>query len=120
MQVREAVLDERVGELMLDAPPDADVHGIAERLDAAFASAELLAQREREQPPHHVQALGGLLDDLTDRQREALETAFRAGYFEWPRGSTAEEVAAALDIAPPTLHAHLRKAERRLLASLFG
>nr|WP_283102384.1 helix-turn-helix domain-containing protein [Haloplanus sp. XH21] len=53
------------------------------------------------------------------RQREVFETAFWAGYFQWPRTSTAEEVAAALDIAPPTLHAHLRKAEHRLLASLF-
>ena len=32
--------------------------------------------------------------DMTDRQREALEAAFRAGYFDWPRDSTAEEVEA--------------------------
>ncbi|PSQ04409.1 hypothetical protein BRC95_08240 [Halobacteriales archaeon QS_5_68_33] len=45
--------------------------------------------------------------DMTDRQREALEAAFRAGYFHWLRDSTAEEVAESLDIASPTLHSHI-------------
>lgn len=56
---------------------------------------------------------------LTDRQQEALEAAYRAGYFDWPRESTAEEVADVLDISPPTLHAHLRKAEGQLFADLI-
>jgi predicted DNA binding protein len=59
------------------------------------------------------------LDELTGRQREALEAAYRAGYYAWPRESTAEAVAATLDIAPSTLHAHLRKAQETILAALF-
>ncbi len=62
--------------------------------------------------------LGGL-GVRGDRQREAIEAAYRAGYFDWPRESTAEDVAEALDIAAPTLHAHLRKAQATLLAELF-
>jgi len=59
------------------------------------------------------------LDRLTDRQREAIEAAYHAGYFNWPRDSTAEEVAESLDITSATLHSHLRKAERSLLTELF-
>jgi len=60
------------------------------------------------------------LDRLTDRQREVLEAAFRAGYYDWPRGSTAEELADSLELTGPTLHGHLRKAERTVLAWLLG
>ena len=56
---------------------------------------------------------------MTDRQREALEAAYRAGYFDWPRESTAEEVAESPDITSATLHSHLRKAESRLVETFF-
>jgi len=59
------------------------------------------------------------LDHLTERQRDVLEAAYEAGYFEWPRESTAEEVADSLDIASPTLHSHLRKAENHILTAFF-
>jgi len=49
-----------------------------------------------------------------------LEAAFRAGYYDWPRGSTAEELADSLELTGPTLHGHLRKAERTVLAWLLG
>jgi PAS domain-containing protein len=76
----------------------------------------LESKREVGHPVDRVDALpGDALADLTDRQREALEAAYRAGYFEWPRDSTAEEVAASMDVSAPTLHSHLRKAERKLL-----
>jgi len=52
---------------------------------------------------------------LTDRQREVIERALEAGYFEWPREVTTEELAAQLDITRATLLEHLRKAESKLL-----
>jgi PAS domain-containing protein len=76
----------------------------------------LESKREVGHPVDRADVLpGDALSDLTDRQREALEAAYRAGYFEWPRDSTAEEVAEAMDVSAPTLHSHLRKAERKLL-----
>jgi predicted DNA binding protein len=60
-----------------------------------------------------------VLEDLTDRQRDALEAAYRAGYFAWPRESTAEDVAESLDLTSPTLHSHLRKAESVILSRLL-
>jgi len=52
-----------------------------------------------------------------DARLEAMR--HRAGYYDWPRESTAEDVADTLEITAPTLHAHLRKAESSLLAELF-
>jgi len=54
---------------------------------------------------------------LTDRQRSVLETAYKQGYYDWPRDHTAEEIAESLDIASSTLHQHLRSAEHALVSS---
>jgi DNA-binding CsgD family transcriptional regulator len=58
----------------------------------------------------------GPLDDLTDRQREVLRTAYEQGYFEVPRAATTDDVAAALDLDSSTVTEHLQRAERNLLA----
>lgn len=55
---------------------------------------------------------GGL---LTDRQREALETALRLGYFEVPRDATLAEVASELGVDTSTASTTLRRGEARLL-----
>jgi predicted DNA binding protein len=51
---------------------------------------------------------------LSDRQREAVETARNLGYYETPRAATHEDVAAELDCAPATASDHLQKAEAKL------
>lgn len=55
------------------------------------------------------------LSELTDRQREVLEIAFKAGYYEVPRQASAEEIAAELDVDASTVAEHLQRAERNLL-----
>jgi hypothetical protein len=60
------------------------------------------------------------LRQLTDRQREVVETAYEMGYFEYPRESNATEVAAALDIQPSTFTEHLTAAQGKLLAELVA
>jgi len=59
------------------------------------------------------------VDTLTDRQQSVLETAYAAGYFEWPRDSSGEEVAETLGISPPTFHQHLRVGQQKLMDALF-
>jgi predicted DNA binding protein/PAS domain-containing protein len=102
--------------LEVELSPDANVRVVLDRVRDEFPDTELLAKRDVE--PTDGDALPDEAD-LTDRQREALEAAFRAGYFEWPRDSTAEEVAESLDITSPTLHSHLRKAEGQLVEEFF-
>ena len=53
---------------------------------------------------------------LTDRQYEVVQAALEAGYFEWPRGVTSDELADELGISRATLLEHLRKAESKLIA----
>ena len=56
------------------------------------------------------------LDELTDRQREVIRTAFEMGYYEVPRNVSSEDVAAELDVDPSTVAEHLQRAERNLLS----
>lgn len=56
---------------------------------------------------------------LTDRQREVVETAYAMGYFEYPRGANATEVAAELGIQPSTFTEHLTAAQGKLLGELL-
>lgn len=55
------------------------------------------------------------LSHLTDRQREVLETAFQAGYYDVPRQASAEEIANELGVDASTVAEHLQRAERNLL-----
>lgn len=59
---------------------------------------------------------GRPLDELTDRQREVLRTAYERGYYEVPRAASTEDVATALDVDPSTVAEHLQRAERNLLS----
>lgn len=52
---------------------------------------------------------------LTDRQREALELAFRMGYYDDPRGTTLGDVAAELGISRQALADRLRRGYHTLV-----
>jgi predicted DNA binding protein len=49
-----------------------------------------------------------------------LEAAFFAGYFEWPRDVSGEDLAESLGVSSPTFHQHLRNAQRKLLDAVLG
>ena len=53
--------------------------------------------------------------ELTDRQREVLETAHEMGYFNHPKGANAGEVADELGITTSTFTEHLAAAQSKLL-----
>ncbi|MFB9807927.1 helix-turn-helix domain-containing protein [Haladaptatus pallidirubidus] len=85
-----------------------------------YPDVRVVAQREREKPEPTVTEFRTTLDEsLTDCQWAALETAYLAGFFEWPRNSTGEDVAASLGVSPPTFHQHLRRAQSKLLGTFF-
>lgn len=68
-----------------------------------------------------MQAMSGTVTSaLTDRQREAVETAIEVGYYDVPRTGSQDDVADRLDCSPSTAAEHLRKAESTVLQSLFG
>ena len=62
---------------------------------------------------------GELLSILTDKQRDALVTAHRYGYYKYPRRINSTRLAEKVDISKPTLVQHLRKAEGRLFDEIL-
>lgn len=52
---------------------------------------------------------------VTDRQREALQLAYRRGYFDEPRKTTLDEVASELGISRQALASRLRRGYRTLI-----
>ncbi len=117
--IQQASFEPGSGELVIELSPEEDVRRIAETVTREY-DAEIIAKREREREittPDEFRET--LTDRLTERQEDALRTAFFADYFESPRGSSAQEVAAALDITGPTLLHHLRAGQRKLLSEVF-
>lgn len=54
-------------------------------------------------------------EGLTDRQREALRTAYEMGYFDIPREASLAAVAAELSLSPSALSERLRRAQTELI-----
>lgn len=118
--VRGAEATDGVASCDVELASHADVRSLVETVRRRYPETTVVAKRERDRAVE----TGTLpttvtLDGLTDRQREVLEVAYRAGYFDWPRESSGQDVAETLDITSPTLQAHLRKAQKRLLDDVF-
>jgi|GEM_PF-678268 len=105
--------------ITVEAPPDAEPRTVLDTLSEHAPGFELVVKQSRDRQPTDESADASLRDELTDRQHEVLRSAYLAGYYEWPRDTTAEQLADTLDIASSTLHQHLRRAERNLLDELL-
>ncbi len=117
--MRAATADGGTSTLVLELPQSVEARSVIEAIEEAHPETELLARRETTS----TQSVGRLdtrLEDLlTDKQFEALQAAHYSGFFEWPRETTGENIADALEISPPTYHYHLRAAERTLVSLVF-
>lgn len=97
-------------------PPGADIRRIVDDIRELHTSAESVSHRQvtrEELSPRRTLSL--LTEELTERQRAALEAGYHGGFFEWPRDRSGEEVAESLNIGASTFHQHVRKAEKKLL-----
>ncbi|WP_224335639.1 bacterio-opsin activator domain-containing protein [Haloprofundus halobius] len=121
-QVAEAVVEDGEFRVVVEVPHEIDIREIATAVQRAYPDAELVAQRSTTRSVQTLkQFQSALASRLTDKQQAALEAAFAAGYFTWPRESTGEEIAEGLGIAPATFHEHLRNGLAQLLgAALEG
>ncbi|MFB6090000.1 MAG: bacterio-opsin activator domain-containing protein [Halobellus sp.] len=109
------------GEFAVRVPPQSDLRALTAAVQKSYPETTVVAKREVEAQVQSPSSFRRQLEEkLTDRQRDVIETALASGYFEWPRGSTAEEVADSLGIAAPTFHEHLRAGERKLIESFFA
>ncbi len=102
----------------VELPPTVNVSQLIAELEGIHPdlSVALYKRQTRSEPPA---ASTGVFDDLTDRQRAALETAFYSGYFEWPRENDAGTIASKLGISSATFQQHFRAGQRKLLTNLL-
>ena len=98
------------------------VIGATEYVQAAFSNlpSKIGQAIEVHQITEQMPAIGNKRSDLTDRQREVLDTAVKLGYYSVPRRATAGDVADIVGCAPSTTSEHLRKIESRIVADLAG
>jgi len=61
-----------------------------------------------------------LISRLTEKQRNAIITAYTLGYYDMPRKIALVQLAESLNLARSTLDKHLRKAEHRLLYHIIN
>lgn len=105
--------------IVVEVAPDADIRTIISAIQTTYSNTVFVAKRSVDRPVQSVTVPhNGLQDVLTERQREVLELAYHAGFFESPRQSTGDELAHALGITPPTFYVHIRKATQKLLEQI--
>lgn len=110
------------GRIVAEIPTDLDAGTTVERFLEEHPDADLVSKRDDRTatPTLNGRAFQRLLEErLSRRQRQAIAHAHEAGYYEWPRRTTADELADDLDVSAPTFHKHLRRAEGKLVAALF-
>ncbi|QFU84980.1 bacterio-opsin activator domain-containing protein [Natronorubrum aibiense] len=118
--IKDITVEDGSGTCLIEVSQDADIREIADTLAVIYEDAELVARREVDRPVRTAaERCDRILDQLTDRQLTTLRLAYYGGFFDWPRESTGEEIADAMDVSPPTMHQHLRKGLKTVLGEFF-
>lgn len=91
-------------------PSPTDMRGFRETLEEGLPAGVSLGV-ERIGDVNHWRRPEYSVTDLPFKQRQALETAQRMGYYETPRQATLEDLADALGLPLTTLRYRLRRAE---------
>ncbi|MEE9593320.1 MAG: methylated-DNA--[protein]-cysteine S-methyltransferase, partial [Thermoplasmata archaeon] len=92
-----------------------------QEVQALFPDAQLLSKRAMAHESALREALGSplFLPDLTKKQARALRAAFDAGYYDFPRRVTMDEISPALNISRSTFQEHLHRAEGHLVRAML-
>jgi PAS domain S-box-containing protein len=107
--------------LVLEVASRDEARNVVEAFIEDYPDSSVGSIRERDRPMRtRLELRNQLVDSLTEKQRNVLQSAFLEGYYDWPRRSTAAEVAARLGISSATFHQHRRLAEQKLLQALLG
>lgn len=58
-------------------------------------------------------------DELSVRQRECLFQANEAGYYNWPRDTSATDIAEHIEVSAPTFLEHIRRGEHKIFSAVL-
>ncbi|ARS89862.1 hypothetical protein B1756_09030 [Natrarchaeobaculum aegyptiacum] len=105
-------------QIVFSVPEYRDYQRFLEQVRDVFSAATLVAKRQASEAgsvpvPELLEA------SLSEKQDEALRTAYHSGYFDDDRKRTGAEIATSLGIAQPTFSKRLRSAQRDLLAAIL-
>jgi len=119
-RVSDATADAEGASLRLELPSTATVRTVVDLVSERVPGATAVSRHERIRSDRSLGELEAQLGErLTDRQQEVIETAYHAGYFEWPHATSSESVAELLGITQPTFAEHFWTAQRRIIRLLL-
>ncbi|ACV49467.1 bacterio-opsin activator domain-containing protein [Halomicrobium mukohataei] len=116
--LREVTASQGGTELRVDVPERITVREITELIGQTVSNVELRSRRSVERPTQH-DVRSTVLDEMTERQLEVVQTAYYSGFFESPRETNGKELAAMLDISPPAFYQHVRAVQQKLFTAVF-
>lgn len=119
-QLEEFRADDETAHVTVHLASEAEIREFVAMFQAKYSDATLTAQRSFQRTQQTSQEFqAAVLEELTARQLEVLQSAYFNGYFEEPRVRSASEIADTLDITQPTFNSHARAAQRKLFRHLF-
>lgn len=116
--LQSATVEPNIATLVIDIPDSGHLRQIDHFLRETFADVKLRSKQTVDHPSQ-TDLRSQILEQLTDRQLEVIQTAYYSGFFESPRESTGEEVAATLGISPAAFYQHARIVQYKLFTTLF-
>lgn len=118
--IRELVADDARCRVAVEVPKATDTRRTVNQIISQHDDTQLLAKRELRSPAEPDERVPGrVLEALTQRQREVVETAYRCGYFSSPRRASGGDLAELFGFSNAAFHQHLRKAERTVFKELL-
>ena len=118
VRLRSARIDSHGSLLSIETVAATDLRTLIGAVESMVAPCRLVAKRT-ERPMTTMAAQQGVVNALTDRQREILLMAHREGHYDRPKAITCAELAERFDLSPSTVHEHLRNAEQKLMDTVL-
>ena len=115
----EVIADEGSVRAVLACPPTMRTAAAVNVVSSVYPQSRLTATSPGRELPTVAAMSDGLFEAMTDRQLEALRTAYQSGFFQWPRERTGEDVAEQMGVSSSTFHRHLRLALDQLLSAVL-
>lgn len=119
LKLKQLVADDSQCQVTVEVPQTVDAREAMARVTSHYENVQLLAKREASPATDSSISSPKIIENLTDRQREVIDTAYRCGYFDSPRGASGKGVAELLDLSNATFHQHVRNAEKTVFEALL-
>jgi len=121
ISVSDITVEDGIAEVTVQLPVERDQRTVLNQLKEEYMieaivshTTKPLRAQETIQP-----SLNSIDIDLTEKQKQSVETAYRANYFSKPRDNSAREVADMLEISHTTFLQHLRAAQQKIFQNMF-